>query len=161
MLEPDLAERIRRIFLQPRPHVSIMTATRLLGWTNRQMTAAIGSGAIVLTSTPLGKWVWREDLVAKAFELWSHETIEEALGAEVSILPAALRTRELRARLPGYQVDMLHYFAEQERTTVSHVLTRELDDLASANAEKLSAAIPGFVVALGVLNGTTGRGACS
>jgi hypothetical protein len=27
MLEPDLAERIRRIFLQPRPHVSIMTAT--------------------------------------------------------------------------------------------------------------------------------------
>ena len=55
MLEPDLAERIRRIFLQPRPHVSIMTATRLLGWTSRQMTAAIGSGAIVLTSTPLGK----------------------------------------------------------------------------------------------------------
>jgi hypothetical protein len=153
MLEPELAERIRRIFLQPRPHVSIMTATRLLGWTSRQMTAAIGSGAIVLTSTPLGKWVWREDLVAKAFELWSHETIEEALGAEASILPAALRTRELRARLPGYHVDMLHYFAEQERTTVSHVLTRELDDLASANAEELSAAIPGFGVALTVLNG--------
>ena len=50
-------------------------------------------------------------------------------------------------------MDMLHYFAEQERTTISHVLTRELDDLASANAEKLSAAIPGFGVALGVLNG--------
>lgn len=153
MLEPDLAARIRRIFLQPRPHVSIMTATRLLGWTHRQMTAAIGSGAIVLTSTPLGKWVWREDLVAKAFELWSPETIEEALGAEASVLPEALRTRELRARLPGYQLDMLHYFAEQERTTVNHVLTRELDDLASANAEELSAAIPGFGVALGVLNG--------
>jgi hypothetical protein len=79
--------------------------------------------------------------------------IEEALGAEGSVLPAALRTRELRARIPGYQVDMLHYFAEQERTTVSHVLTRELDDLASANAEELSAAIPGFGVALTVLNG--------
>ena len=105
------------------------------------------------TPTRLGKWVWREDLVAKAFELWSHETIEEALGAEASVLPAALRTRELRARLPGYQVDMLHYFAEQERTTVSHVLTRELDDLASANAEELSAAIPGFGVALAVMIG--------
>lgn len=153
MLEPDLAKRIRRIFLQPRPHVSIMAATRLLGWTAGQMTAAISYGEIVLTSTPLGKWVWREDLVAKAFELWSHEMIEEALGAEASVLPEALRTRELRARLPGYQVDMLHYFAEQERTTVDHVLTRELDDLASANAEKLSAAIPGFGAALGVLSG--------
>lgn len=50
-------------------------------------------------------------------------------------------------------MDMLHYFAEQERTTVSHVLTRELDDLASANAEKLCAAIPGFGEALTVLNG--------
>jgi hypothetical protein len=153
MLEPDLAGRIRRIFLQPRPHVSIMTATRLLGWTTRQMTDAIGSGAVVLTSTPLGNWVRREDLVAKAFECWSHETIEEALGAEASILPAALRTRELRARLPGYQIDMLHYFAEKERTTVSHVLTRELDDLASANSDELSAAIPGFGVALTILNG--------
>lgn len=91
--------------------------------------------------------------MAKAFELWSHETIEEALGAEASVLPSALRTRELRARLPGYQVDMLDYFAVQERTTVNHILTRELDDLASANAEKLSAAIPGFGMALGVLNG--------
>lgn len=42
---------------------------RLLGWTGRQMTAAIGSGAIVLTSTPLDKWAWREDLVAASFEL--------------------------------------------------------------------------------------------
>lgn len=33
------------------------------------MTAAIGSGAIVLTSTPLDKWAWREDLVAASFEL--------------------------------------------------------------------------------------------
>ena len=133
-----------------------MTATRLLGWTDRQMTAAIGCGEIVLTSTPLGKWVWRDDLVAKAFELWSHETIEEALGDEASVLPDALRTRELRARLPGYQVDMLHYFAKQERTTVNRVLTRELDDLASANAKELSAAIPGFGVAFGVLNADRG-----
>lgn len=69
MLEPDLIERIRRIFLQPRPHVSIMTATWLLGWTSAQMTAAIASDSIVLMTTPLGKWVPREELTAKAFEL--------------------------------------------------------------------------------------------
>jgi hypothetical protein len=41
MLEPDLISRIRRIFLQPRPHVGIMQAEGLLGWTRRQMSEAI------------------------------------------------------------------------------------------------------------------------
>ena len=44
MLEPDLISRIRHIFLQPGPHVSIMQATRLLGWSRRQMSDAIESG---------------------------------------------------------------------------------------------------------------------
>lgn len=48
---------------------------------------------------------------------------------------------------------MLHYFADQERTTVSHILTRELDDLASANSEELLAAVPGFGEAMAVLHG--------
>jgi hypothetical protein len=41
MLEPDVISRIRHIFLQPRPHVSISQATGLLGWTQRQMSEAI------------------------------------------------------------------------------------------------------------------------
>lgn len=91
--------------------------------------------------------------MAKAFELWSHETIEEALGAEASMLPATLRTRELRARLPGYQGGHAPLPRRAGTNDRHHVLTRELADLASANDEKLSAAIPGFGVALRVLSG--------
>jgi hypothetical protein len=43
MLEPELISRIRHIFLHPGPHVSITQATRLLGWSRRQMSDAIES----------------------------------------------------------------------------------------------------------------------
>jgi len=55
MLETDVVDRIRHIFLQPRPHVSIMQAEGLLGWTRRQMSEAIASGEVELWTTPLGK----------------------------------------------------------------------------------------------------------
>jgi hypothetical protein len=43
---------------------------------------------------------------------------------------------------------MLEHLAEKESTTISAVLTRELEDVASAHADELSAAIPGFAAAL-------------
>jgi hypothetical protein len=43
---------------------------------------------------------------------------------------------------------MLEYRAEQWETTVSGVLARELDGVASAHAEELSAVIPGFATAM-------------
>jgi hypothetical protein len=54
MLETDVISRIRHIFLQPRPHVSIMQATGLLGWTRRQMSEAIENGEVELWTTPVG-----------------------------------------------------------------------------------------------------------
>jgi len=54
MLEPDLISRIRPIFLQPRPHVSIMQATGLLGWSRRQMSEAIEAEEVELWTTPFG-----------------------------------------------------------------------------------------------------------
>lgn len=75
--------------------------------------------------------------------------IEEVLGDDARrVLPAALRTRLLRARIPRYQFAMLQYMAEQESTTMSAVLMRELEDLASAHADELSRSIPGFAAAL-------------
>jgi hypothetical protein len=149
MLEPTVINRIRHIFLHQRPHVSISQATDLLGWTRVEMKAAIASGEIVLMETPLGKWVWREELMAKALEVWSREAVEEALGpAADAVLPHAVRLAELRARIPRYQVAMLTYLAEQQRTTVSDVLTRELEGVASTHAEELSAVVPGFGAAL-------------
>jgi len=87
--------------------------------------------------------------MAKALELWPLDIIEEALGDEAKrVLPEAIRTAELRVRLPRYHIDMLEYRADQQQTTVSHALSRELDGIASANAEELCAALPGFAAAM-------------
>ena len=149
MLEPTVINSIRHIFLHPRPHVSISQATDLLGWTRTEMKEAIAAGEVLLMETPLGKWVWREELMAKALERWTREAIEEALGAEAeAVLPHAARLAELRARIPRYQLAMLEYLAEQQRTTVSDVLTRELEGVASEHAQELSAVVPGFGAAM-------------
>ena len=149
MLEPAVIHLIRHIFLHPRPHVSISQATDLLGWSRAQMTAAIAAGEISLMQTPLGKWFRREELMAKALETWTREAIEEALGAEAeAVLPNAVRLAELRARIPRYQLAMLEYFAGEQRTTVSDVLTRELEGVASEHADVLSTVVPGFATAL-------------
>jgi hypothetical protein len=153
MLEPNVIARIRHIFLHPRPHVSISQATDLLGWTYSQMTATIAAGEVELRTTPLAKWFPREELRAKALELWTLDLIEDALGPDAArVLPQALRTAELRVRVPRHHIDMLHYYADRDRTTVSGILTRELDGMASADADTLTAAIPNFAAALAWLD---------
>jgi hypothetical protein len=143
MLETDVIDRIRHIFLHPRPHVSISQATALLGWTRRQMSAAIEAGEVELWTTPVGKWFPRAEMMAKALEIWPLHVIEEALGAEADgVLPQAIRTAELRVRLPRHHIDI------QQETTVSGVLARELDGIASAHIEELSSALPGFAEAM-------------
>jgi hypothetical protein len=115
MLESDVIESIRHIFLHHRPHVSIMQAAARLGWSVRQMKEAIDAGEIETNTTPLATWVWREELIAKALEVWPLDVIEEALGEDASrVLPPALRAQVLRARVPRYQFAMLQYLAEQE-----------------------------------------------
>jgi len=149
MPDQDLITRIRTIFLHPRPHVSIAEATVLLGWSRGEMSEAIGAGEVEVTSTSVGKWLWREELMAKALELWSPEVIEEALGADAEgVLPEAVRLVDLRVRLPRHHVAMLEHFAERDRTTVSGVLARELDGVASASSDELSWAVVGFADAL-------------
>jgi hypothetical protein len=99
MLESELISRIRHIFLQPWPHVSIMQAEGLLGWSRRQMSEAIENGEVELGPTPLGKWFPRAEMMAKALEVWPLHVIEEALGDDADgILPQAIRSAELRVR---------------------------------------------------------------
>jgi hypothetical protein len=71
-----------------------------------------------------------------------------ARGRRGRDLPQAIRSAELRVRLPRHHIDMLHYRADQQETTVSGVLERELDGIASAHIEELSAALPGFAEAM-------------
>ena len=42
------------------------------------MSRAITAGEVEVTSIAVGKWLWREELMAKALELWSPEAINEA-----------------------------------------------------------------------------------
>lgn len=60
------------------------------------------------------------------------------------MLPEAIRLVELRARVPRYRKEMLHYLARRHGTTIDDVLTRELEDVACAHAEELASAVPGF-----------------
>ncbi|HJQ38041.1 MAG TPA: hypothetical protein VKB93_12960 [Thermoanaerobaculia bacterium] len=144
-----MADRIRRIFFHQQPHVSCEMATTLLGWTSREMTDAIRSGEIDLQQTPFGTWIWRDELMAKALELWPQEVIEEALGKGAErVLPAFVRLAHFRARIPEYQRAMLEYLAERDGLTVSDVLTRELDGIASSYFEELTERIPEFAEAL-------------
>jgi hypothetical protein len=149
MVETDVLERIRTIFLQPRAHVTLDEATELLGWSSRRMRRAIKAGEIEVTTTSVGVLVWRDELIAKALETWAREAIEEALGVEVErVLLYAVQLTDLHTRVPRYQVSMLEYFAGRDQTTVSEVLVRELDGIASAHADELSATVTGFAAAL-------------
>lgn len=86
--------------------------------------------------------------MAAAMRGWEQAVIEEALGDDAAyVLPAAIRLVELRARVPWYQREMLRVLAQREGTSVDDVLTPELEDVASANAEEL-AAVPRFAMAL-------------
>lgn len=149
MLDQDVINRIRTIFLHQRPHVSISEATALLGWSRGEMSQAIAAGEVEVTETALDRWIWREELMAKALEVWTPEVIEEALGADADgVLPDAIRLIDVHLRLPHHHVAMLEHFAERDRSTVSAVLARELDGVASTHADELSWAVAGFTDAL-------------
>ena len=149
MPAPDLFERIRTIFLQERSFVSIAEAATLLGRSQREMKAAIAAGEIELTTACSGRVVGREELIAKAIELWPAEWIEQALGSRAAaVLPEAMRTRKIAARVPRYQAAMLDVLAERQETTVGYLLTRALDDLAGEHFDVLASAISGFADAI-------------
>ena len=149
MVESNVIDRIRGIFLHQRPHVTIAEATVLLGWSRSDMSRAIAGGEIEVNRTSLDSWIWREELMAKVLEIWSPEVIEEALGADAAgMLPDGIRLTDLHVRLPRHHVAMLEHFAERDQTTVSGALARELDGIASAHADELSWAVVGFTEAL-------------
>lgn len=141
--------RIRRIFLNRHPHVALFTAADLLGASFAALKKEIADGAILTVSTGVGVRIPREEMIAAAMRLWPQAKIEEALGDEAArVLPEAIRLVELRARIPRYQREMLHYLARRSETTVDEVLTRELEDVACAHSDDLSRALPGFDAAL-------------
>jgi len=64
------------------------------------------------------------------------------------VLPSSIRLTDVHLRLPRYYVAMLEHLAERERTSVSTVLTRELDGIDGVYAEELTWSVAGFEAAL-------------
>jgi len=149
-MDESTRHSIRHIFLSPRPNFPLMTAAGLLGMSFRELKKEIADGGIVAVSTRLGQRVSHEEMVGAAMRIWEQTVIEEALGEDAaSVLPEAIRLVELRARVPRYQKEMLHYLARRHETSVDEVLARELEDVACAHAEELAGNVPGFEIALG------------
>lgn len=143
---PDV---IRRIFLNPRPHVALMTAADLFGMTLAELRRDIDDGVIVASSTPLGLRISREEMMATAMRLWEQTAIEDALGDEAAgVLPEAIRLVLLRARVPRYQRDVLAALAEQHGTSIDEELRHELEGMACTYAEELRDVVPSLRVAL-------------
>jgi hypothetical protein len=148
-MDDTTRSRIRHIFLSPRPNFALMTAADLLGFTLKELKREIEDGAIVAVWTALGERMTREELVAVAMQTWEQSVIEDALGKDApSVLPEAIRLVELRARVPRYQRDVLRALARREGTSVNAVLTRELEDVASAHAEELAGVLPELAMAM-------------
>jgi predicted site-specific integrase-resolvase len=156
-MDANTRTRIRHIFLSPRPHFPLNTVAELLEMSVEELKAEIKDGGIVAVSTVVGVRVTREEMVAAAMGRWETAVIEKALGREASrVLPEAIRLVELRARVPRYQKEMLRYLARQEGTSIGTILSRELEDMASARAEELAAAVPSVAVALQFAGGAEG-----
>lgn len=149
MLETDVVDRIRAIFLHEQPYVTINEAAHMLGWSRPEMIRAIRDGEIELTTTCSGERFDIRELAEKAIDLWTLPVIEKALGREASlILPPGVRTRKLELRLPAYQVAALRVLAGDASESVDTMLERMFLELADNERERLSGVIPDLAEAI-------------
>lgn len=150
MCDSTLTERIRIIFLHHESRVTIDEAAHMLGWTTAELNAAIKSGDIEPIGTCSGKMIALREVAMKALDLWSLNTVEDALGPDAKlIMPPALRTRKITLRLPLYQIGALKVLAEDGRESVDTMLMRMFEELTDLNKERLSRLIPGLAEAIG------------
>jgi hypothetical protein len=149
MLEPDVINCIRAIFLHHEPRVTIAEAARVLGWSRAKMHRAIRNGEIDVVATCSGKRIELRELAAYALQQWPLTVIEKALGREAAlILPPALRTGRLDARLPRYQLGALQVLAEDGGESVEAMLMRMVEELIDLYRERLARVIPDLAEAM-------------
>ena len=149
MLTPDLADRIRAIFLHRGPNVTNKEGAALLGCSIAEFKVAIAAGEVETCDTCRGPRVPLHEVATLARSRWQIVAIEEALGADAqAILPTALWTRPITLRLSAYHVQMLDHFARQAGLPADAIAARAFDDFMSANAEGLAEVIDDYRVAL-------------
>jgi hypothetical protein len=138
-------ERIRQLFLQPKPVYSIDEAAALLAMELPEVQGWMASGELEGVHTADGIAVSWDELVSFGIDFWSQEAVEDALGSDVAdLIPELVRLTHLEVRIPRMQVLTLERLAALDGQTVSAVLARELWDLVSVHAPWLSMEMPGF-----------------
>ena len=149
MFDPELAARIRGIFLHHEHRVTPDAAAKLLGWTRAQMNEAIDAEEINVIGTCGGKtMIELRELASYAASEWPIHVIEKALGREAAlILPPGLRTRKLSVRLPLVYIQLLEVLASEAKQSVTKFLELELEELAGNDKERVADIIPGIVEA--------------
>ena len=142
-------DRIRTLFLHPRPTYPVSEVASVLGMDWRDVRGWMESGELEGVETDDGLVVPWAELVSFGMDMWSQEVVEEALGADVArALPELLQLSELQVRIPRMEVVALERVAARERQSVGTVLARELRDFVSVHSEWLSIEVPGFAAAL-------------
>jgi hypothetical protein len=100
--------------------------------TEQQMSHAIRDGEVEAIETASGESVSREELIAKAQEQWPLDAIEKSLAEDTArVLSPDIRLTDLHVRIPREHLSMLEQLAAAGRTSVSDIITRQLDGLAS------------------------------
>jgi excisionase family DNA binding protein len=149
MFDQAVIQRIRSIFLPQESRVTIAEAAGLLGWSRAKMNRAIRNGEIELVETCSGRRIELRELAAYALQQWPLTVIEKALGREAAlILPPALRTGRLDARLPRYQLGALQVLAEDGGESVEAMLMRMVEELIDLYRERLARVIPDLAEAM-------------
>jgi hypothetical protein len=149
MVDSADIQRIRAIFLHHEPRVTIAEAAGLLGWSRAKMHRDIRNGEIEVVETCSGKRIELRELAAFALQQWPLTVIERALGREAAlILPPALRTGRLDARLPRYQLGALQVLAEDGGESVEAMLMRMVEELIDLYRERLARVIPDLAEAM-------------
>jgi hypothetical protein len=130
-----LQQRIRRVFLQPQRFYTYDEAAAVLDWLVEEVEVGAEEGKLEPDRTPE---VWRIEWGAGGVRggVWEQADVEAALAAELAeALPELLRLRKM-------EVVALERVAAREAKTVHSVVSAELLDFVSANAEWLSEAVP-------------------
>lgn len=144
--------RIRDLFLNPRPAYSPAEAAEAVGMGVEEVWGANAVGE--LEPTESGDVPWAE-LVSFAMDFWHQEEVEAALGDDLAdALPELLQLADLNVRIPRLEIAALERIAVRDGRPVDAVLARELRDLVSAQSDWLVLQIPGFAEAVAWPEGT-------
>ena len=142
-------ERIRSIFLFAKTTYTLSEAGELLEHSEGEIITAVERGDLEITREhEMPRIPWSE-LTLAAVERWPQELIEASLGQDLSsVMPELVRLAELHVRVPRYGIVVAGRIALREGTSIDHVVSRQLLDLAVGEADQHERSVAGLGAAI-------------